>query len=155
MRRRGWGGYMDGGCGNGERDYSWSVVLGTVGGRKTLDFGGGIEFGRKMRGEGGGGFQCWLSIRFSITCHGILLKFIAMRWYTLVWVTNYKLKANQTRQIRVSIYHSYTIIFSHCFWSPQKSDKDIFWKKNIVKNRILFLSKYFATFFFRWNFEDF
>ena len=36
-----------------ERGYSWTVVLGTVGGRKTLDFGGGIEFGRKMRGGGG------------------------------------------------------------------------------------------------------
>ena len=33
---------MDGGCGM-MRGVSWTVVLGTVGGRRTLDFGGGIE----------------------------------------------------------------------------------------------------------------
>ena len=38
-----------------ERGYSWTVVLGSVGGRKRLDFEGGIEIGTRMRGGGGGG----------------------------------------------------------------------------------------------------
>ena len=57
------------------------MVLGSVGGQKTLVLEGGIESGTKIRGEGVGRskFRCWLSIRFSIKYNGILLKFIAMR----------------------------------------------------------------------------
>ena len=40
------------------------MVLGTVGGRKTLDFVGGIEFGRKMRGRGAEDFN--VGFRFAL-----------------------------------------------------------------------------------------
>ena len=62
----------------------------------------------RLRKGGGFGIVGW--DRFRITYLGIRLISFGMRWYESGMSLKLQAKANQTRDIWVSIYHSYTEI---------------------------------------------